>query len=131
MIRCLDTNILVDFLRGRDLKLKERLLAASPRDYEVSEVVRAELLFGARISSRPRENKQSVENLLFSFKLLPFGGSAVDHYVDIRAHLTLAGTTIGSNDLIIAATARAAGRPLVTRNDREFSRVPDLRLEIW
>ncbi|MEW6431913.1 MAG: type II toxin-antitoxin system VapC family toxin [Myxococcota bacterium] len=40
-------------------------------------------------------------------------------------------TPIGPNDLMIASSALAHDLVLVTRNDREFSRVPGLRLERW
>jgi predicted nucleic acid-binding protein len=36
------------------------------------------------------------------------------------------GLLIGANDLWIAATALAFGKPVVTRNLREFQRVPGL-----
>ena len=45
--------------------------------------------------------------------------------------LDRAGTPIGPNDLLIAATARADHAGLITHNVREFSRVADLRLEDW
>ena len=48
-----------------------------------------------------------------------------------RSHLERAGTPISPNDLIIAATVRAAGATLITANLREFSRIPDLRCEDW
>ncbi len=38
---------------------------------------------------------------------------------------------IGPNDLWIAAHARAAGLVLVSNNEREFKRVPRLKVENW
>jgi tRNA(fMet)-specific endonuclease VapC len=55
----------------------------------------------------------------------------VEHYADIRAHLEKAGKSIGPNDLVIAATARANGHTLITRNTSEFIRVPALAVEVW
>lgn len=37
---------------------------------------------------------------------------------------------IGQNDLWIAATCIAFAKPLVTRNERHFRGIPDLRLEV-
>ena len=37
---------------------------------------------------------------------------------------------IGQNDLWIAATALATGKPLVTRNKRHFLQIKDLQLEV-
>ena len=53
------------------------------------------------------------------------------HYGRIRSDLESAGETIGPNDLLIAAHARAAGLTVVTANEREFGRVPGLRVENW
>ena len=41
------------------------------------------------------------------------------------------GTPIGSHDLFMAAHARSRGITLVTRNTREFTRVPGLQVEDW
>ena len=41
------------------------------------------------------------------------------------------GTPIGNNDLLIASQARSLSAVLVTNNEREFVRVPDLTVENW
>ena len=94
-------------------------------------MVRAELLVGCLKSSQPRLTNDGVRSLLRGFELLPFAGDAIEHYADIRCHLEREGTPIGPNDLIVAATARAANATLITGNVREFSRVPDLALRDW
>ena len=53
------------------------------------------------------------------------------HYGRIRTELESSGETIGPNDLLIAAHACAAGLTVVTGNEREFRRVPGLRVENW
>ena len=58
-------------------------------------------------------------------------GEATVQFGDIRAHLARLGTPIGPYDLQIAAIACAHDLTLVTRNVREFERVPGLRLENW
>jgi len=131
MIYSLDTNIIIDLLRGRDEVLGNRYLSQTPRDYSVSEMVRAELLFGARISARPRENRKLVQKFLSPLLLLPFAGEAVEHYAAIRAKLQDAGTPVGPNDLVIASITRAHGHTLVTRNLKEFQRIPSLAVERW
>ncbi|MBE2179625.1 MAG: type II toxin-antitoxin system VapC family toxin [Chthoniobacterales bacterium] len=131
MIRALDTNVIVDILRGRDEALMARYIDGRPSDYAVPEMVRAELLFGASVSARPRENQRAIGRFLAPLRLLPFSGAAAEHWAEIRRALHEAGTPIGPNDLVIAATARAAGCTLVTRNTREFTRVSALAVEVW
>jgi len=131
MIFALDTNIVVELLRLRDPELADRYFKKNPRDYSVPEMVRAELLFGAQVSAKPEENRLLVERFLSPLQVLPFGGEAVLHYAEIRAHLQKGGNPIGANDLVIAATVRAMGFTLITRNTSEFRRVPALAVVEW
>jgi len=130
-IRHLDTSIIVEILRGRSEVARTRLAALSVEDVAVSEIVRAELLYGARRSARPDENREHVENFLRHLPLVPFSGESAAHYAAIRHALETAGLPIGPNDLLIAATARAAAATLVTGNVTEFARVPGLTIENW
>ena len=49
----------------------------------------------------------------------------MDHLLDTNICITIV------NDLWIAAHARAAGLVLVSNNEREFKRVPVLKVENW
>ena len=61
--------------------------------------------------------------------MAPFGARAAAEHARIRHALRAA--PIGSNDLVIAATAAAIGATLVTANTREFGRGPGLAVESW
>jgi tRNA(fMet)-specific endonuclease VapC len=131
VIYCLDTNVIVRALRGKGETIRERMIEEGPERIVVPEMVRAELLYGARVSNKPSENRDAVERFLAAFKLLPFDRDAAEHYADIRAVLKIGGKLIGPNDLIIAATARSVGAIAVTGNLGEFERVPGLQCEDW
>jgi tRNA(fMet)-specific endonuclease VapC len=131
-MRALDTNIVVMALRRRTApRVAERFREVEPGEIVVPEMVRAELLHGCLRSERPRENLEAVERFLAPFLRLSFGSDAAEHYAEIRIALERLGTPIGPNDLVIAATVRAAGAILVTNNLREFQRVPGLECEDW
>jgi tRNA(fMet)-specific endonuclease VapC len=66
-----------------------------------------------------------------SIEVLPFETPGDFHYGGIRHDLARHGTPIGPNDLLIAAHARSLDLTVVTANDREFSRIPDLQVENW
>ncbi len=53
------------------------------------------------------------------------------YYGKNRFLLERAGMLIGNNDLWIAAHALSLGLTLVTNNEREFKRIPELRIENW
>jgi tRNA(fMet)-specific endonuclease VapC len=127
----LDTSVCIPLIDGTDERLRDRLLSESPGSVLLSSVVRAELQFGARKSQRAAENLDRVERFCRAFESLPFDDAAAGAYGAIRAQLEREGRPIGSNDLLIAATALAAGLILVTRDLPEFRRVPGLRVEAW
>lgn len=132
MIRALDTNIVVVALRRNvPPQLVERFRRADPGAILVPEMVRAELLHGCLKSERPEENLRAVARFLAPYRRLPFGSQAAEHYAQIRAELERRGEIIGPNDLVIAATVRAAGAVLITNNTNEFQRVPGLTSEDW
>ena len=108
-----------------------RLRRSDVSEIKVSEVVRAELAFGCLKSAHPDKERLKVNHVLAPFGRLPFSGDAVEHYASIRVDLERAGSMIGPNDLLIAATARAVGAVMVTANRAEFSRVPGLVVEDW
>jgi tRNA(fMet)-specific endonuclease VapC len=63
--------------------------------------------------------------------VLPLTSEAAKAYGVIRVELERSGRLIGSNDLWIAAHAKAEGLTLVTNNPKEFRRVRGLKLQNW
>lgn len=127
----LDTNACIRLLNGSSSRLAERLEATPRSQIRLSAVVKGELLFGARRSTRVADNLRLLEDFFATLASLPFDDRCAEEYGLVRAELDRAGTPIGPNDLLIAATARANGCTLVTHNVREFSRVPGLQFEDW
>lgn len=124
----LDTDAVVDVLRGRQ-EVIARLAAVSPDDVAVTTMTLAELLYGVAVSSNSERNAQEVERFVSRVRVLPFSREAAMRHAIVR-HAVRA-QPIGPNDLIVAATALAAGATLVTSNSGEFSRVPGLAIENW
>jgi tRNA(fMet)-specific endonuclease VapC len=127
----LDTNACIRILNGTSSPLIEHLRAVPRSLVRLSSVVKAELLYGARKSTRMAENLRLLERFFETIASLPFDDNCAEEYGLIRDELDRAGTPIGPNDLLIAATARAHDAILVTHNVREFSRVAELRIEDW
>jgi tRNA(fMet)-specific endonuclease VapC len=127
----LDTNVCIGILTGRSPKAIEKLRQLAPTEVRICSVVRAELQFGARNSSRVEANLSLLETFLFPFTSVAFDDGATNYYGRIRADLHRAGKLIGPNDLLIAAMALANDLVLVTRKVKEFGRVPGLRWKDW
>jgi tRNA(fMet)-specific endonuclease VapC len=127
----LDTNICIYIRRNRPPEILRRFRSLQPGEAAVSVVTYGELRYGAE-KSRERDRAMAVlEEFVTLVPALPMPASAGATYGAIRAVLESRGETIGNNDLWIAAHAQAADLVLVTNNEREFRRVPGLRLANW
>ena len=69
--------------------------------------------------------------LLANIEILNFDVDAADCYGKIKADLDKKGTPIDPLDMMIAGHAMSMGYAVVTNNVKEFSRVPDLKIENW
>jgi tRNA(fMet)-specific endonuclease VapC len=126
----LDTNIVIYVIKRRPIEVLEAFNRHAGQ-MAISSITLAELMHGAEKSSQVDANMNVVEDFASRFDVLPYTAKAAQHYGSIRAALEKAGTTIGVNDLHIAAHARSEGLVLVTNNMGEFSRVPALQSENW
>ncbi len=129
----LDTNILSDLLKNPQGKVAAKIasLPTLERDsLTTSIIVAAELRYGAAKSGSPILAAR-VDQLLHAIQILPLEPGADRQYGQIRTQLEKSGTSIGANDLLIAAHALAINAVLVTGNTRGFNRVKALKVENW
>ena len=127
----LDTNICIYVLREHSEHLRHKFKVH--RDLCISAVTYAELCFGIENGVPSLKKKRWEQLALFTRLLLtlPLDENAGAYYGRIRSQLKRQGLPIGNNDLFIAAHALSVGAVLVTNNEREFGRVPDLPIENW
>lgn len=120
----LDTSVLID-LEDIDAELL-------PAELAVSAMTMAELAAGphATTDSDERSRRQDrLQRAEAAFDPLPFDSEAARAYGRVFAAVTAAGRKArGARavDLLIAATALAAGLPLYTRNGRDFEALDDI-----
>ena len=131
MMIFLDTNICIFHINDSAPEMSDKLESLPAHTIKIPIMVAAELFYGAEKSRRRDANWKRYQKFLSLFTTVPFDDSAAEHYASIRAELEKKGTPIGGNDLIIAAIVRANNGVLITNNTKEFSRVPDLRIEDW
>lgn len=127
----LDTNACIRLLNQRHSPLARKLASVSRREVALSSITKAELYFGAYRSSRRDANLGLLRRFFEEFGTLPFDEKCEEEYGKVRAALAFAGTPIGPNDILIAATALANDFTIVTRNTGEFGRVKGLQIEDW
>jgi tRNA(fMet)-specific endonuclease VapC len=126
----LDTNILSDLVRNPQGNIAARIAEIGDAAICTSIIVAAELRFGAAKKGSKRLTTQ-LERILSAIDIQPFEAPADVAYGQLRAQLEATGLPIGGNDMLIAAQALATDCAVVTDNEREFARIPGLRVENW
>lgn len=131
MILLLGTDTCIYLIKNKPPEALRRFEEYAIGDVGVSSVTVAELHFGARKSRRPDQNERALEQFLLPLEIAEFDRAAAVAYGSIRAALEKQGTPIGPLDTLISAHTVSLGVTLVTNNVREFTRVPDLKLDNW
>lgn len=131
MLYLLDTNCCISFLNRSSQSIYDHIVALSPDDICICDVVKFELYFGAYKSSKVQQNLATLSAFFGDFVSMPFDGEAAAICGQVRATLQSRGTPIGAYDLQIAAIALSNDLTLVTHNTKEFQRVDNLPLVDW
>lgn len=126
----LDTNVLAALAREPSGQVARKIAVTGEACVCTSAIVACEVHYGLAKRRSARLTAQMTA-ILDSIAVLSLPAGVEVHYGQIRARLEILGTPIGPNDLLIAAHARASGLTVVTDNEREFRRVPDLHVENW
>lgn len=109
----LDTDVLIDFLRGRPEA--RDYIARLLRDVAVSAVTVAELHVGVREGAE----RQALDAMLATFRILPLDAEAARRGGLLRRDYGRS-HGVGLNDALIAATCLLHALPLVTLNGRHY-----------
>ncbi|WP_394795788.1 type II toxin-antitoxin system VapC family toxin [Armatimonas sp.] len=117
----LDTDTLSLFRRG-DPEIIQRLRITRPEEIAITVISVEEQLAGWYDQIR-----RLTVPFLASFRILPFTELAMTRYDDLRGQRL----NVGANDLKIAAIALECGAIIITRNTRDYGRVPNLITEDW
>lgn len=116
-----DSDILIDFLNGKAPRSVEEALARGT--LSTTAITAYELRRGARTEKA----LGAVELLLSQMaEIVSFDDTASSKAAAVYRELARSGQAIGKADLYIAGICIASEAPLLTRNTREYSRVPRL-----
>lgn len=125
----LDTSICVYLFRGnRDVM--QKLNEFGLEQCYISDVVLAELRYGAYSSNYVEDNLRMIDEFIKEVRVLPFADS-IDVYAKEKTRLKKAGNPIEDFDLLIGCAAKAAGLTMVTHNTKHFNHIEGLDIEDW
>ena len=123
----LDTGVLVATVRGR---------ATVPDDADIAipAVAIAEYLAGVHLdpdAGRQAAQKAFLNEVLAVVPVCDYDRTVAEHHADLLADTARTGRRRGPHDLIIAATARATGRTILTTDvQARFDELPDVNARV-
>jgi tRNA(fMet)-specific endonuclease VapC len=119
----LDTSVVIEAERtGVDV-----LSFGNPDDaIALAAVTAAELLVGAALATPKRRSRrrQLVERVIEGLDIVDYDLHVARAHAELMEHTHRTGTQRGAHDLIIAATARATSRTVLTMDGRGFDGLP-------
>jgi tRNA(fMet)-specific endonuclease VapC len=124
-----DTSVLIAAARAE--QSVERLLAHGT-DLAISVITLMEFQRGVErsVGARQRQRREAFLAEVGTLEILPVGADVALIGARVWADLERRSMRIPGFDLLIAATALAAGRPLLTADARHFSRVEGLDVRL-
>lgn len=127
----LDTAVMVAFLKGKK-ETVQKIAELKDDNIRVGITIFTayELLKGAYLSARQKENVLDVKQTILSLEIFDLSPKACEEAAKIYSELKNAGTLIGEIDIFIAAIARINGEAILTK-DKHFEYVKDLELADW
>lgn len=123
----LDTMVLVSAERRR-ARLDRAI--GDEDDIAIAAVTAAELLVGVELSDGDRRTRRAafVAEVLETVPIEDYTLATARTHAHLLAAVRAAGTPRGAHDLIIAATAAATGRAVVTTDARGFRDLPGVEV---
>ena len=133
MTLALDTNVLIDLVRGKTPIVRGRFNQAMAAEQRLvaSLIVLHELYLGCELNRDPVGELARVKVVLSNVEIEPFDDADMRSAAKISAALRPRGVMIGPFDSLIAGQALARDWTVVTANTREFDRVEGLNVIDW
>lgn len=126
----LDTNTLI-YLFKQQGQVAAHLQKRPASEVFIPAVVLFELEYGVLRSTRPELQRAGIDLALKAYGVLHMDYASAKAAAWVKHTLEAEGRPIGPCDQLIAGIALANEMTLITRNTREFERVPGLQLEDW
>jgi predicted nucleic acid-binding protein len=125
---CLDTDFMVAYLR-KDPEAKSKLeeLESLKEPLHTTTINAYELYKGAHRANNPSVELLKVDALLDAFFILALDRDSARSAASLQDR----SKPIGESDLLIGSIALANKQRLVTRNKKDFARIPGLTVEAW
>ncbi|MCL5949830.1 MAG: type II toxin-antitoxin system VapC family toxin [Candidatus Bathyarchaeota archaeon] len=129
----MDTTFLIDLIH-KNLAAEKKLSSLVKRsDGPCTTVITvAELFYGAYKSKNVAAEKENIKQVLNGFLILEMNERGAEKFGQILSALDENGQKISDRDTMIAAIATSKGENvIVTRNKKDFEKIPQLIVETY
>ena len=123
----LDTTFLIDAERAGD---ELDGIIADEDDVAIAAITVAELLVGVELAQGKKraERKTFVDDIVAALEVLNYDPDVATAHAGLLVAVRRQGLPRGAHDLIIAATAKASGRTVVTADAAAFENLPNVSI---
>ncbi|MBU0506126.1 MAG: type II toxin-antitoxin system VapC family toxin [bacterium] len=141
----MDLSFCAALLKAKDETLIHKLKEYNPHDFALSSVVKSELIYAARMSEHVDDNLTLLQKFFSQFESYSFDEKAAGFFGLSKAITQAAGNTgsfmgslfgkstsqLNNLELMQAGIAMSHDMILLTRMNKEYAKIPGIRVEIW
>jgi tRNA(fMet)-specific endonuclease VapC len=127
-MKCLDTNIIIDYFRG-DKAVQQIIIGLEDEEIYITYITLMELYAGCSTNEKRQKIYELVDKFITEVKILDFNIKACKLYGELYNILRLKGKTSQVQDIIIAAVCLEHNSTLITSNKKHFQNIPGLKVE--
>ncbi len=125
-----DTTFVIDIMQDdRDSVEKAMELKDSSASIVVGTPTIFELYLGVGFTAKSSEEREKILDVLKSLTQLPLGTPSAERAGRIYAERVEEGLKVDPEDAMLAGIAIENHQPLLTRNKKDFSGIPELKVE--
>jgi len=130
VMHCLDTSVVVDFLRGNRHIIDKITKLVEEEKVFLTSITLCELFKGVYLSNKVEKELEIVENFIKSVGFLYHDSDSCKYFGEVFAKLHKNGKMTNEFDLMIASIVKVNNMVLVTMDKRHFENL-GVKLEIW
>lgn len=128
----LDTSFLIDLMSSEEGAIQRaHRLEIDHVPQRVPTMVVYELFVGVGHTNRTDSEIDRIEGVIESRSVVEVDERTMRKAGRIRGRLQSEGRPVGTGDVIIGATGVVRDEPVLTRNEEDFQRIPDLQIRTY
>lgn len=122
-----DSDWVADYLKGRD-EARQFLSSLAPEGVAISLITFGEIYEGIYYDPNPKSHEAGFRSFLQWVDVLLLNRRIMQRFARIRGQLRRQGQLLGDPDILVGASAVHHDLTLISRNLKDFQRIPELKL---